>query len=162
MECNLQATAEDGLHLSGTIRWLSPEMMRADILEGDRASKSLRMEGSEIVVADQRNNTFQKYHSLEQIKDPLFIPFREFFSPENLAEALYKKWEPRQYREQPKDLGGMSVYNFEEEKATLEMTVDRNTNLPIIIKKFYSHPKGAVNVHALSIEARFIWKTSSE
>ncbi|HEX9902759.1 MAG TPA: hypothetical protein VGB72_07840 [Acidobacteriota bacterium] len=162
MECSLQFTSEEGLHLHGTIRWLSPEIMRADVYEGDRASKSLWIEGSEILVADLVNHTNQKYHSLEQIEDPVFTPLMEFLSPENLGVAIYKKWEPRHYREQDKGRNGTYVYQIEGGKATLEMTVDENTHLPLSIKKFSLPPQGAAEAQTPTLEAQFLWNNLNE
>ncbi|MDH4217360.1 MAG: hypothetical protein OEY18_05895 [Candidatus Aminicenantes bacterium] len=157
MECKMQVTAEDGLHLTYTIRWFSPEMTRADVYEGEIAIKSLWVAGPEIVVADYINTTYHKYQSLEQIEDHEFMAVMGFLSPERLAAAIYKEWEPRQYRKNDQIQKGTYVYLNDGGKVALEMTVDMNTNLPVRIKKFAFDPTRTADAYELTMEAQFSW-----
>ncbi|MCK4932692.1 MAG: hypothetical protein KAT01_11030 [Candidatus Aminicenantes bacterium] len=160
MECRMQVPAEDGQYLSYTIHWLSLEMTRVDVQEGETASKSLSISGSDITVVDHINNAFQKYQSLEHIKDPVFKPALEFLSPIVLATAIYEKWKPQHYREEDEGQKRTFVYLNNGERATLEMTVDMNTNLPVSIRKFSSGLTGADDVYKLAMEAQFVWNES--
>ena len=157
MECRIHLAAEDGLYLIYTIRWLSPEMTRVDVYDGETASKSLWITGSEIAFADLINKTFQKYHSIEQIEDPVFLPVLQFLSPSNLYAAIYKKWEPRQHRKQAVGQTETYVYVNEGGKVILEMTVDLNTSLPMTIKRYPSNSAEVARALDLTMEAYFIW-----
>jgi hypothetical protein len=157
MECKMQVTSEDGLYLTYTIDWLSPEMTRAVVYEEEMAIKSLWVSGPEIVVTDNISNTFHKYQSLEQIEDHELIAVMRFLSPERFAKAIYKEWEPRRYRKKDQVKKGMDVYLNDGGKAALEMIVDMDTNLPVRIKKFEFDPTRTADAYELTMEAQFNW-----
>jgi hypothetical protein len=157
MECRIQVPAEDGKHLSYIIRWHSPEMMRVDVQDAEKAGKTLVISGSGITVTDHINDSFRKYQSLEQIKDPVFEPSLEFLSPHVLATAIYERWKPQYYRAEDEGQKGTFVYIDNGERTTLEMTVDMNTSLPESIRKFSSDLSGADDVYELAMKAQFVW-----
>lgn len=157
MECRMQVLTVNGQYRLYVIRWLSPEMTRVDVQEGKTLSKSLFISVSDITVVDHINNALQRCQYLEHIKDPVFNPALEFLSPLALATAIYEKWKPQHYREEDKGKKGTYFYINNGERITLEMTVDMNTSLPVIIRKFSSDRPDTDDACALVMEAQFIW-----
>lgn len=157
MECRIQLPSENELSQTYTIRWVSPEMTRVDVFEKDKASKTLQISGSEISVNDHVNNSFRKFQSLEDVKDPVWQPVLEFLTPSVLSSAIYEKWKPQHSRVEIEGQKTTYVFLCNGERTTLEMTVDMNTSLPLSIRKYTFAVSGVDDVYELALEALFIW-----
>lgn len=160
MECTVQVPAQNGKTLAYSIQWISPNMTRVDVRRAEEINKTLWMLGEHITVADHLKNTLHKAESFTQIKDPVFQLGMGFFSPEELAENIYGRWQPMQYKQQVELGRGTFAFTNHEEKALLEMTIDLNTYLPVNISKFLQDSFKAGEERKLVLEVHFTWNQS--
>ncbi len=157
MECTVQVPAQNGKSLAYSIQWISPDMTRVDVRSADEITTTLWVLDERFIIADHVNNTLHKAGSFVQIKDPLFQPVMGFLSPDELAERIYRSWQPVQYK-QPVERGrGTFAFTNHEEKALLEMTIDLNTYLPVKISKFLQDSLKAGEERKLVLEVHFTW-----
>jgi len=157
MECRMRFPAENGKHRSSIIRWVSPDVARVDLIEHGKPSQTLLIYGEDITLADHFSNDFLKYQSLEPIKETDFAFALEFLSPIALATSMYEKWKPQHF--ELKAHGQKAAFFFlnNGEKASLEMIVDLDTQLPLTLKKYSLGPSDVEDVYELAMEAQFLW-----
>ncbi|MBN1272445.1 MAG: hypothetical protein JXB26_09250 [Candidatus Aminicenantes bacterium] len=153
MECRLHVSAGDETCLDYTIRWLTPGKTRVDVTKGETAIKTLWTEGGGFVVADHIHKDIRRYSSLERIEDSLFGPAWDFFSPEQLADAVYKRWKPLNCQ----DKDHRKTFIFVNGNVVLELTVDGNSYQPLRMKILASGPTEDVDVRYRILEAQFFW-----
>ena len=157
MECTVQVPAHNGKSLAYSIQWISPNMTRVDVRSADEINKTLWMLDERFIIADRKKNTLRKAGSFVQIKDTVFQPVMGFLSPEELAESIYRRWKPVQYKQQVERGWGTFILTNHEEKALLEMTIDLNTYLPVKFSKFFQDSFETGKEKKLALEVLFIW-----
>ena len=157
MECTVQVPAQNGKTLAFSIQWISPNMTRVDAWSADEITKTLWMLDEHITVVDHLKNMLHKAESFVQIKDPVFQPVMGFLSPEELAESIYRRWQPVQYEQQVERGWGTFILTNHEEKTLLEMTIDLNTYLPVKISKFLQVSIKTGEERKLALEVHFTW-----
>lgn len=157
MECTVQMPAQNDKSLAYSIQWISPNMTRVDVWSADQINKTLWMLDERFIIVDHVKNTLHKAESFVQIKDSVFQPVMEFLSPEELAERIYRRWQPMQYKQQVEHERGTFVFTNHEEMALLEMTIDLNTYLPVKISKFLQDSFKTGEERKLALEVHFTW-----
>ncbi len=157
MKCTVQVPAHNGKSLAYSIQWISPNMTRVDVRSADTINKTLWMLDEHFIIADRKKNTLHKAGSFVQIKDSVFQPVIGFLSPEELAERIYRSWQPVQYKKQSECGQGTFAFTNHEEKALLEMTIDLNTYLPVKISKFFQDSIKAGEEKKQALEVHFTW-----
>jgi len=157
MECQIEIPGDNGLALSYTIRWLSPNLVRVDAHKSDKMNKTLWVSESGIIIADHIHNTTEKAEGVWKITDATFRPVLWLMTPEELAERLYGKWKLRLYEQTDKPDQGLFIFLDQEEKAVLEMTVDLNTYLPLRIEKFLPESPELDEKGRSVMQAHFNW-----
>ena len=157
MECTVQVPAQNGKSLAYSIQWISPDMTRVDVRSADEITTTLWVLDERFIIADHVNNTLHKAGSFVQIKDPMFQPVMGFLSPDELAERIYRSWQPVQYKQQVERSRGTFAFTYHEAKALLEMTIDLNTYLPVKISKFLQDSLKAGEERKLALEVHFTW-----
>ncbi len=157
MECTVQVPTHNSKSLAYSIQWISPDMTRVDVRSAAEITTTLWMLDERFIIADRVNNTLHKAGSFVQIKDPMFQPVMEFLSPDELAERIYRSWQPVQYKQQIERGRGTFAFTNHEEKTLLEMTIDLNTYLPVKISKFLQDSLKAGEERKLALEVHFTW-----
>ncbi len=157
MVCKLEIPTEDGLPLSYSIRWRSPNLTRIDAQQTDKINKTLWISETRIIIVDHIKNTAEKAESVWKITDAAFRPVLWLVTPEELAESMYGRWQLSQLKQTDKPGRGLIIFTNQEEKAVLEMTVDLSTYLPLKIKKFLSESIKTGEKGRLVMQAHFNW-----
>jgi len=157
MECRLQVANAAGQHRQFLIRWQLPGLTRVDAYEDGQAQKTLWMEDSAIIVADCIHPGWQRYRGLGQLDDPLFLPISEFLTPEQIATAIYREWEPRMPSEGDKHRQSSYLCVDKRSRALLEITVDPKTHLPLTIRQSPSDPNAGIHREESIRMVEFCW-----
>ncbi|MBN1225092.1 MAG: hypothetical protein JXB23_17720 [Candidatus Aminicenantes bacterium] len=157
MFCTARVSMDRGINVTYLIRWLASGASRLDVRRGGDIEKTLWITGTEIIIADNIENTSKSLESLDQIESSLFDPIIEFLSPERLSEVLYYNWKPR--RAVRTDEDGIEKFFFENDKGktVLEMTVDLKTYLPMRITKSVIDSGSPVVPGKIIMEVDFEW-----
>lgn len=157
MECQMEIPGDNGLSLSYSIRWLSPNLTRIDAHKTDKMNKTLWILESGIFIADHIKNTTEKAEGVWKIIDATFRPVLWLMTPEELADRMYGRWQLRLYEQTDEPGQGLFIFINQEDSAVLEMTVDLNTYLPLNIKKYLPASAKTGEKGRLLMQARFSW-----
>ncbi len=157
MECQMEIPGDNGLPLSYTIRWISPNLTRLDAQQKDEMNKTLWITESGITIVDHINNTTEKAAGVSDITDAAFNPVLWLVTPEELTDRMYVRWQLRLYEQKEKPGQGLFIFINQEEKTVLEMTVDLTTHLPLDIKKFLPPSAETGEKGRLAMQGRFRW-----
>jgi len=155
MECSIQMTRENEKPLKYSIQWLSPNLSKIQVEESDNTPlKTIWLSGEDIVIADHVADTLRKERHLAQFSDPMLQPIVGYLAPTELAERMYGEWQLIQYQKEGCGQGIFTVA-LTNERATLEVTVDLCTYLPVSIKKIL--PAEERGEKTLVFDVRYTW-----
>lgn len=157
MECTMLVPTEEGKSVAYSIQWLPHNITRVDVHKMDEIHKTLWIVDEDITIADHVKKTLKKVDSVEQVKDPLFQPIMDFLSPAELAELMYRRWQPKQFEQKGERELGTFTFTIYDEKALLEMTVNLNTYLPMSIRKYLPGSTKTGEEEKIVMQMHFIW-----
>jgi len=161
MECSMQVLAENEQQLKYSIQWLSPNLIRVQLIKQNQdIIKTMWVSEEEITIADHATNILRKVEKVEQIDDPEFQHALDLLSPLDLVEQMEGKWRLKQYSQQGDCESGTFTVAIPEEKTLLELTVDLCTFLPTNFKKFLEDPKKESGEGKILMDVNFKWNTS--
>jgi len=136
MECSIQMYGDNQEPLHYAIQWLSPNLSKVHVEDSRNAPlKTIWISEEDIVIDDHiTDRRFEKKIST-QLDDPILKPIVGYLEPEELVERMYGEWKLLKYQKQKECAQGIFAIALSDERATLEVTLDLCTHLPVSIKK---------------------------
>jgi len=157
MECRVAVPEGKDQFSAYEIRWVAPGKTRIDFEAKDGDRKTRWVSGAVITVADLAKNTQRSARAATQPEDSLFRPVMCCYSPEQLAIHISGRWQLRRYERQAKRELGTFLFIDSGNGASVEMTVDLKTFLPLAIEEHLPNSGQAGTERIIIKQANFCW-----
>jgi hypothetical protein len=166
MLCSVKLQRENGETRQYLIRRLASGQTRIDLRwGGQQASETIWIKESVITVADWEQKSLRKLERWEQISDPFIQPLLSLLSPENLSAVLYGEWQLRSRRQEENcewktyviTPSRQEVSLEAAQQASMELTVDFCTYLPVEAQKTLAFPLESIQGEKAEIRIDFQW-----